>query len=170
MRIVLASLSAAALLAGCASVQPPAVKLEKANVLPLALDDDFEFRKQKLAFLSPEDLPPNQSEPVLFERQRAFWGAIDNVDIQQRYGNYFTFFWRAKRQADLTVRLEYRQAGLGNYVLAQELYYPAARGSYESRFKVTGDDYLEFGRVTAWRVLLISEGRIVGLAQSFIWK
>lgn len=150
--------------------QPTPTKLEKANVLPLALDDAFQFRKQKLTFYSQEALPPNQSEPVNFERRRLEWGAVDNIELQQRYGNYFAFFWRAAKDADVTVRLEYRQGGLGNYVMAQELYYPAARGSHKSEFKVTGDDYLEFGRVTSWRALLISEGRIVGLTQSFIWK
>jgi len=158
------------LLFGCANNEIPATKLEKANVLPLALDDDFEFRKQKLSFYEPGLIQPTESEAINFERKRLEHGAVDSIQRRQRAGNYFSFFWRAKKQADITVRLEYRQTGLGNYVLAQERYYPAAKGSYQTDFQITGDDYLEFGRVTSWRALLISDGKIVALTQSFIWR
>ncbi len=139
-------------------------------MLPLALDDAFEFRKQKLEFFAPEAPIPNLSEAVGFERQRREWGTVSQSDRERLYGNYFSFFWRANTEADVTFRLEYRQAALGNYVMAQERYYPSARGSYQSDFKIIGDDFLEFGRVTSWRALLIVDGRIVALSQSFIWK
>ncbi len=54
--------------------------------------------------------------------------------------------------------------------MAQERYYPHASGSYKSTFRVTGDEYLEHGQVTSWRVLLIVDGRIVAFRQSFMWK
>ncbi len=170
MRRILILIPVVVLLAACAGHETSATKLEKANVLPMALDDSYQFRKKKLAFLSPEPLPFNPSEPVNFERQRLEWGALDQTDLDQRYGNYFTFFWRAAKTSDVTVRLEYRQAALGNYVMAQERHYPNTRGSHQTHFRVTGDDYLEMGRVTAWRALLIVDGRIVALTQSFIWK
>jgi hypothetical protein len=157
-------------LAACSTVPEPATHLEKANVLPLALNDNFQFRKVKLYYLSPVPPPVTSSEPVVFEQLRMTWGVLDGQDMEQRYGNYFTFFWRTKVEADVTVRLEYRQAGLGNHVMAQERYYPAAKGSYQSDFRVTGDEYLEAGRVTAWRALLIVDGKIVALRQSFLWK
>jgi hypothetical protein len=43
-------------------------------------------------------------------------------------------------------------------------------GSRKSSFEVTGDEYLESGRVTAWRALLIVDGKIVALRQSYMWK
>ncbi|GAB4166909.1 MAG: hypothetical protein Fur0032_04560 [Terrimicrobiaceae bacterium] len=156
--------------AGCASRYVPATKLEKANILPIELDDAFQFRKQKLWSFVPGPMEPTQSEAVIFERLRMEHGVVDSFQRTQRTGNYFSFFWRAGREADITVRFEYRQAALGNYVMAQERYYPAAKGSFQSDFSVIGDDYLEFGKVTAWRVLLIVDGRIVALSQSFIWR
>ncbi len=158
------------ILASCATTPVPATKLQKANVLPLALDDDFQFRKVKLFYYQPVNPPRTESEPVNIEHLRLAFGAITRVDTLERLGNYFTFFWRATREADVTLRLEYRQASLGNYVMAQERYYPAEKGSFESDFTVIGDDYSEFGEVTAWRALLIVDGRIVGLRQSFMWK
>jgi hypothetical protein len=170
MRKLLFLLPLLIVLVSCASREIPATKLQKANVLPLALDDAFQFRKQKIEFYSPQAPLANTSEAVAFERQRREWGTVSQTDRERLYGNYFTFFWRATTEADVTFRLEYRQAALGNYVMAQERYYPSARGSFQSDFQVTGDDYLEFGRVTSWRALLIVDGRIVALSQSFIWK
>lgn len=169
MRTFLGSLLALLLLSSCATPEP-ATKLEKANVLPLALNDKFQFRKQKLDFYDGQTQPLTTSEPVIFERQRMVWGSLGWMEHSEKYGNYFMFFWRTSERADVTVRLEYRQAALGNYVMAMEHYYPNAKGSFKSEFKVIGDDFLEFGKVTSWRCLLIVDGRIVGLTQSFIWR
>jgi len=158
-------------IAGCAAPEGPANKLEKANVLPLALDDAYQFRKtQQVTYDNMLVVPVTLSEAANFERQRNYWGAIDSQQNAQRNGNHYQFFWRARETSDVTVRFEYRQAGLSNYVMARERYYPGVRGSKKSAFEVTGDDYLENGRVTAWRVLLIVEGKIVAMRQSFLWN
>jgi hypothetical protein len=170
MRTFLGLLFLTFALSSCSTVPEPATRLEKVSVLPLALNDNFQFRKMKLDYFQPGTPPITTSEPILFENTRRRWGAIENFEIEQRYGNYFTFFWRTSEEADVTFRLEYRQAALGNFVMAQERYYPGARGSFKSDFTVIGDDYLESGRVTAWRALLIVDGKIVGLRQSFLWR
>jgi hypothetical protein len=107
---------------------------------------------------------------INFERARRSFGAIDSTEMAQRYGNYYTIFWRNSTRSDVTLRLEYRQAGLGNFVMAKERSYPDTLGSHRSTFEVTGDEFLENGRVTAWRALLIVEGRIVALSQSYMWR
>lgn len=160
-----------AALAGCSTLEAPATRLVKANILPLAIDDSYQFRKILLSVYDP-DLPEARTKVdyINFERARRTWGAIDSLEVSKRYGNYFTFFWRSAVESDVTVRLEYRQAELGNFVMAQERFYPAARGSHRSTFEVTGDDFLEAGRVTAWRALLVVDGRIVALRQSYMWR
>lgn len=170
MRKLLGILFTAIAFCSCSTVEVPATKLEKATVLPLELNDAFEFRKVKMYFYDPTTPLVSASEPVVFERKRMEWGAVSNFDRSQRYGNYYSFFWRTSERADVTVRLEYRQAALGSHVMAMERYYPEARGSFQSDFEVTGDDFLEFGRVTSWRALLIVNGRIVGFKQSFMWR
>ena len=157
--------------AGCSAPEGPANRLEKANVLPLALDDSYQFRKvQQSIWDNTKIVPSTISEAANFERQRTYWGAIDGRDYAERNGNYYNFFWRAKNPSDVTLRFEYRQAGLSNYVLAKERYYPGVHGSRKSSFEVSGDEYLESGRVTAWRALLIVDGKIVALRQSYMWK
>lgn len=169
MKKTLLMLASLALAAGGFCKEPPK-QLDKANVLPLALDDAFQFRKTKIFLNEPEYFKPTTEDMISFERQRVNFGAITQVDRQQRYGSYYTFFWRSNRKADLTLRFEYRQQKLGSYVQAKEIAYPGVKGSVESQFRVIGDDYLEEGKVTAWRALLIENGHIVGVTQSFLWN
>src|SRR5205809_2305972 len=165
--------------------------VEKVTPLPVALDKDFEFRKTKLFLLStkrPERArqttssiskksnwpsqrtATRQDAPITFERQYRMFGAVTGLDQRQRFGNYFDFFWRAKRPSDVTVRLEYRQEKLHEHVQAQEISYQNVHGTHKTEFKVIGDDYWDDGEVIAWRCLLISNGRIVAENRSFMWQ
>jgi len=174
--------------------------LDRVVPLPMALSDDFQFRKTKL-YLLTETAPGQentsttdqtvqsatksgklsntapssksttvQDASIRFERQYRLFGAATKLDQRERYGNYFDFFWRARRAANLIVRLEYRQEKIHAHVQAQEASYPNARGSYKTEFKVVGDDYLDDGRVTAWRCSLIENGRIVAETHSYMWE
>jgi hypothetical protein len=148
--------------------------IESANVLPLAINDDFEFRKFDIfrnASLVPGATPiPTKDLMIDFERKRRLWGAIDGADYSAKTGQYFTFFWRAKRAASLTMRLEYRQTNLKNYVQARELVYPHAKGNHISEFAIVGNDYQTDGPITSWRAILIENQKIVALLQSRTWQ
>lgn len=176
-----------------AGAAPEPRLLAKVTPLPVALNKDFEFRKTKLYYLS--ELQPRgpakrasaslkgsgatdpnsksatgQDVSITFERDYRLFGAVTGLDRLQRYGNYFDFFWRAKRPADVTVRLEYRQEKLHAQVQAQEVSYGNVRGTQKTEFKVIGDDYLDDGRVIAWRCLLIANGAVVAENRSFLWE
>jgi hypothetical protein len=168
--------------------------VEKVTRLPVELSNDFEFRKTKLFYLSErapvagvgtrqststlggksnspsQKTATLQDAPITFERQYRMFGAVTGLDQRQRFGNYFDFFWRAKRPSDVTVRLEYRQEKLHEHVQAQEISYRNVRGTRKTEFKVIGDDYFDDGRVIAWRCLLIENGRIVAENRSFMWE
>jgi len=155
----------------------PARPLEKANVLPLALDDHFQFRKFKNFRLDPaldKERKAGQSNQtnLTFEflKQSAYYKAVNSRDKREREGEYFTFFWKATVPADITVRFEYRQENLENHVQAREISCPNAKGNMTTKFAIVGDDYYEDGRITAWRALLIEDGKIVGLTQSYLWN
>ena len=143
--------------------------LQKADVLPLALEDAFSFRKHSVFLNDPVLQKPGLEETVRFERERVNYKAVTNEERRARYGQYFSFWWRATRKANLTVRFEYRQQNLGAYVQAREVPVPNAYGTVETKFQVTGDDYNQDGRVIAWRAVLVENGRIVALRQSFLW-
>jgi hypothetical protein len=171
--------------------------VEKVTRFPVAIDKDFEFRKTKLFYLSerapkPGEAPGQarqttstlgtkstspsqktatlQDAPITFETKYRMFGAVTGLDQRQRFGNYFDFFWRAKRPSDVTVRLEYRQEKLHEHVQAQEITYRNVRGTHKTEFKVIGDDYFDDGRVIAWRCLLIANGQIVAENRSFMWE
>ena len=163
-------------LGACSSVRkepPRQVPLTKAAVLPLALDDTFSFRKVSTFFYDTRDSSstrPVFNQMMQFERQRVAFGAVSAYDRQERFGHYFNVWWRSEKPADVTVRLEYRQQNLGSHVQAKELFYPAAEGTIQTKFTVIGDEYADEGKVTAYRLLLIHNNRVVGLRQSFLWN
>ena len=159
-----------AILAGCSSTSVEVVQVLKPSALPLSIDPAFEFRKVKTFLQDPANYQITTDRMINFERKRAEFGAVTANERREREGNYYTFFWRASETADITVRFEYRQANLGPYVMAKESTYPNARGSYATRFQVTGAAYETEGAVTQWRALLIRDNRIVALTQSFQWN
>jgi hypothetical protein len=162
--------------------------LPKVDPLPVALSDDFQFRKTKLFELTvaapkskkslSSTLNNNPNNPTAgiaeaslgFERTYRLYGAITNADKNQRYGNYLDFFWRVKRPANVTMRLEYRQEKLRSFVQAREITYSNAKGNLKTEFAIIGDDYFQDGRVTAWRCLLIENGHIVAENRSYLWE
>lgn len=162
----------AALAGGCVAPVPcsPPRLLHKADVLPLALDPAFSFRKTKLFFYNQALKKRSTDDMINFERERLTYGAVSATELQEREGNYFDFWWRSERLANVTVRLEYRQENLGDYVQAQEIDVPAAKGTVETKFNVLGDRYYQDGKVVAWRALLIENGKVVALTQSFLWN
>lgn len=198
MRLLIALLVLVPFASGFSRSADQSRLLDRVIPLPTALSDDFQFRKTKL-YLLTETLPGQeksssdqtvqnttkgklsntapssksttvQDASIRFERQYRLFGAVTKLDQRERMGNYFDFFWKARRPADLTVRLEYRQEKLHAHVQAQEISYSNARGSHKTEFKVVGDDYFDDGRVTAWRCLLIENGRIVAETRSYMWE
>jgi hypothetical protein len=170
VRILLAAFCLA--LASCAGAPPQPYQVAKPQPLPVALDKDFEFRKVGQYFLDPmaKPLSGQINAAVSFERGYRTYGAITALDQHQRFGNYFDFFWRARRTADVRVRLEYRQEKLHAFVQAREVPYPHARGHYKTEFAIIGDDFFDDGRVISWRAALIVDGRIVATRRSYLWE
>ncbi len=156
-------------------------QLSQVEPLPVALDPAFTFRKEKVFFLGD---PPGQKnkraasvaggtarDPAVgFEGTYRLYGAVTELDKHRRWGHYFDFFWRATRQATITLRLEYQQEKLRSFTQAREVTYPMAKGNHKTSFAVIGDDFFNDGRVLAWRCLLIEKGRIVTEHRSFLWR
>ncbi len=154
-------------------------QLKEATPLRTKLDPAFEFRKTKLFLLG--DLPGAKLQTnyfrggprdpaVNFEGAYRLWGAVTELDKRARFGHYFDFFWRGKRDAAITVRLEYRQERLRAFTQAREVDYAHGRGHHQTSFAVVGDDFTNDGHILAWRCLLIEGGVIVAETRSYLWK
>lgn len=159
--------------------------------LPVAPDPDFQFRKTKIytlesevphtksrKSLNPQDLTNKgalksksvtQEASLNFERSYRLYGAVTKVDQRERFGQYFDFFWRSRRPADVTVRFEYKQENLRAFTQSKEIAYHGVHGTNRSEFRVIGDEFADDGKVLAWRCLLLKHGRIVAEKRSFLW-
>src|SRR2546430_14750229 len=126
--------------------------LDRVVPLPTVLSDDFQFRKTKL-YLLTETVPGQekgssdqtvqgatkggklsstapssksttvQDASIRFERPYRLFGAVTRLDQRERMGNYFDFFWKARRTADLAVRFEYPQGEVAADVASQGNFY-----------------------------------------------
>ncbi len=153
-------------------------QLTKVTALPVALDPAFEFRKTKLFMMGA--VPGRKTatfgagavkDPaILAEGSYRLFGAVTELDKRRRYGQYFDFFWRTKKDAPVTVRLEYRQDGLRSFTQAREVDYASTKGSRQTAFAIVGDDFFNDGRIIAWRCLLIVNGQIVAEDRSYLWR
>jgi hypothetical protein len=153
-------------------------QLTEVRPLPVALDPAFEFRKTKTFVLG--DTPtsarnssrvgPAREPSITFEGAYRMYGAVTSLDQRRRFGHYFDFFWRAKRAAAVTVRLEYKQERLRAFTQAREVDYPNARGNRRTSFAIIGDDFMNDGRILAWRCVLIANGKIVAEERSYLWR
>jgi hypothetical protein len=153
-------------------------QLTDVKSVPVALDSSFEFRKTKLFFLG--DAPAGKGnkftrgiarDPAVgFEASYRLYGAVTALDQRRRYGHYFDFFWRGKKDVPVTVRLEYRQEKLRAFTQAREVSLGSARGSHKTSFAVVGDDFFNDGRILSWRCLLIASGHVVAEDRSFLWR
>ena len=153
--------------------RPQAALVPEADVLPLALSDEFTFKKSIAETFTEESLNERvyiPSRMIEFKRESKLRGALTRLERYERYGQYFTFYWHAEPTTDVTVRFEYRQSKLGDHVQARELVYPEAGGTLKSEFAITGDDYHLDGQVTSWRALLIRDQRIVAMKTSYLWN
>lgn len=177
--LLLLLLSAASIAAKQAQPADEYRQLTSVTPLPVALDPHFEIRKAKTFFLGDAPGPRKGAgvfqgvarDPAIgFEASYRLYGAVTALDNRRRFGHYFDFFWRAKREAPITVRLEYRQERLRSFTQAREVTYLHAKGSHRTSFAVIGDDYITDGRVQAWRCLLIAQGRIVAEERSYLWR
>jgi len=161
---------------------PPADEyrqLPEATPLPTALDPAFEFRKTKLFGIGVAQGPRQAAgytqgavRTPTIENETAYlmYGAVSGLEQRRRHGHYFDFFWRVKRPANVTVRLEYRQEHLRAFTQAREVSYANVKGNHKTAFRIIGDDYFNDGRAIAWRCLLIENGRIVAEDRSFLWR
>ena len=105
-----------------------------------------------------------------FEQHRYLHGAVEAVEIVERYGNYFTIFWKSETKAPATVRLEYRQGSTGLKVHQQEVVVAQPKRRNVTKLEVTGSDYQRDGKVTQWKASIVENGTVVAEYKSYLWQ
>lgn len=111
------------------------------------------------------------ADPMIpFEYKHLMHGAVTTSERREREGNYYTVFWKVDDNAPVTVRMQYRQANTGSTVHTKAVDVSKPKGRNATRFQVTGSEYQENGKVTAWKANLIRGGQSIAGSQSFLWQ
>ena len=127
--------------------------------------------KVKHYHLFPGQPPRTQNPAILFERDYHLFGAVTAEEIRNRFGHYYTIFWRLDdRSSPVTLRFEYRMANTGLKDFVQEQVVDDIRRSNISRFEVNGPEYQNNGRVTMWKVSILRGKEELVSQQSYLWN
>lgn len=130
-----------------------------------------EVTKVKYYHLVPGQPVSTRDPAIQMERDYHLYGAVTRAEIMGRGGHYYTIFWKAYDPSQpVTVRFEFRQANTGLTAKIREETVTDVRAKNLSRFEVTGDEYLNDGRVTAWRVTLLRGKDELASQESYLWN
>ncbi len=127
--------------------------------------------KVKYYHLMPNYTPQSVDPTIVFERQYYLHGAVTKAQIMDRFGHYYTVFWKADdRTGPVTVRFEYQQALSGLSKRVQEQIVDDIHRNNISKFQVTGEEYRKSGRVISWRVSVLRGKEELVSQQSALWN
>jgi hypothetical protein len=106
--------------------------------------------------------------------QRDAYQAYLRSHPEKRSGIRFDVQWKAKGPSGgaLILRAELRGIAQGTLPKSITLEQPVelkGRFSHWTGLALTGEDYEQFGEVTAWRVTLWENGQMLGEQRSFLW-
>ncbi len=114
----------------------------------------------------------NSETPSLYERD--LYQAHLLRATNECSGMRFYVRWKAKGKAaaPLNIQVELRGVARGDFPKQLVLEKPVEPGgwfSHWAKFDIVGEQYKDFGRVTAWRVTLWEDKRLLGEQKSFLW-
>jgi hypothetical protein len=113
----------------------------------------------------------NATSPSLFDRDA--YQAFLRVHTNQVSALRFDVLWKTTPAADEQIKIDLELRGLStnNTPKLQTLETNVVAGKYRrwTAVPLAGQDYRDFGAVTAWRVTLWDGGRLLGQQQSFLW-
>ncbi len=138
------------LMIGCASEDPLVVK-------------QYTLRNQN-------ERDPSGEPMVDHEKRRRLYGAVSMEERRARLGQYYTVIWQAEAGGKKELLFEYYQSGSGSQLKRQRSELPMDRASGKGEFSVIGDNYFSNGRVLAWKISLIENGRTIASEQSYLWE
>jgi hypothetical protein len=108
--------------------------------------------------------------PSLYDRD--LYQAELRLHPEKRSGLRFDILWKARNVKEPKLRVELRGVpkgkSSGTRVLEEPVKSKSRFGTW-SGITLKGQDYKEFGEVTAWRVSLWDGKYLMGVQQSFLW-
>jgi hypothetical protein len=118
------------------------------------------------------DLSPADEDPMVrMEKERRLHGAVSMSERRARLGHYYTILWQDPSDAVKAdeVVFEYRQSATGSRVKRQVRRIESGATASRIEFAIIGREYLEGGRVLAWKATVNGSGRALATRQSYLW-
>ena len=114
----------------------------------------------------------NSLTPSLYERDNYQALLLRSTNLCS--GMRFHVQWKARGEASSPVKLvlELRGVARGDYpkrLTREKPVQPGGWFSHWAEFDLLGEEYKDFGRVTAWRVTLWEGTLLLGEQKSFLW-
>lgn len=127
--------------------------------------------KVKIYRLDPAKRVVAVDPSIPFEQLHRLYGAVTTVEREARRGNYYTFFWKARDTKNpVQLRFEYLQSATGFGVKVKTLDIKEVHHSNVTELGVIGSEYIQGGKVLAWRATLSQNGTVIGQRQSSLWE
>lgn len=112
------------------------------------------------------------------DQQKRLYGAVTMKEHDAKLGQYYEVRWNLKGQEYLArnstdgalVIFRYRQAGTASKLKLISKQYAAGVKSGKIDFQIIGKEYIENGRVLAWKAELVLGGRVIDSKQSYLWR
>ncbi|BDS05183.1 hypothetical protein NT6N_02230 [Oceaniferula spumae] len=130
--------------------------------------EPFQVRQFHLSSVKATD---DSAQMIRGEQLYRLRGAVTMEERTSRLGHYYTVYWNdIQNTGDAKVVFEYQQATTASKVLTMTREIPAGLNSGSVEFRVIGDSYKQGGRVLAWRARLISNGKVLAMKRSYLWR
>ena len=112
------------------------------------------------------------------DQQKRLYGAVTLKEHEARLGQYYEVRWNLKGKEHMAtdskngalVIFRYRQASTASQLKLISKQYPAGQNNGKIDFQIIGEEYIQKGRVLAWKAELVLGGRVVDSKQSFLWQ
>ena len=120
--------------------------------------------------LKPGEWTKTEDRMIAFEQAHRYHGAISAEEYRERFGYYFTIFWKSEAPGSPnTVRLEYTQANTGATIHVKDVPVDSAKRRNTTEIPVVGEEYLANGAVTSWKASVLSGEEVIADYRSFLW-
>jgi hypothetical protein len=130
-----------------------------ATVAPLLEVDDFKLRSIQLA---DRDAPMVRADQSFF-----LFGRVSMEERKAALGQYLTIR-RRDTQNPAELKIYYQQAKTGSKILSRTHSFQEGDQTYE--WKVTGEEYIQQGRILAWKIELWENKKMLASKQSYMWN
>lgn len=143
-----------------------------ATVVVLAACSSPQALEVRPTHLRSLEVDAGNDEPMIRgEQRRLLHGAIGVREQEQRLGYYYVVLWDDDSSGEpVKVVFEYQQASTASKVRRQELSFDGGETEGRGEFRIIGDEYIEGGRVLAWKCTLMRGGREVASRHSYLWQ